>query len=58
VDTHSLQFIGCHPIWSQRSHRDDLPVNIVDREVAAGIDVARLNVVKVAVEHFGPWSLD
>ena len=33
-------------------------LKLLDEEIAAGIDVARLNVVKVAVERFGIWSLD
>ena len=49
VDTYPLQLGACDPIGSQCSHRDDLSVDIVDEEIAAGIDVARRNVVKVAV---------
>jgi hypothetical protein len=58
VDPHSLQLSGSRAIGSQRSHGDDPSIDVIDKEVTASTNVARINVVKVAVECFGIRALD
>jgi hypothetical protein len=47
---HSLCFSSRLTITSRRSNRDDGPVNVIHKEVTAGVDVVRFNVLKISVE--------
>jgi hypothetical protein len=55
---HSLYFSSRLTITSQRSNRDDEPVNVVHKEIAAGVAVVRFNVLKISVECLTIGSLD
>ncbi len=58
MDPHAFQFGTRGPNRPQSAHRNYPSVDVVDEELAADLDVARLDVIEVSIQRFPISSLN
>jgi hypothetical protein len=58
MDPHAFQFGTPAPYRPQCAHRNYPSVDVVDEELAADLDVARLDVIEVSIQRFPSRSLN